>query len=113
MILYESDEPAWYGTQADAKASSRPFKKREVPTDKPGLLRWLNLNVSCGEPAEQVTETVTPPEANEDWFKQAKVRFKIMSADDVMEWVLDRATNAQVEQLFAALGARFHEGRKS
>lgn len=53
MILYESDEPCWYGTQAEAKASGHPFNKREVPTDKPGLLRWLNNN------AARVTEPVT------------------------------------------------------
>lgn len=52
MILYESDEPRWYGTQAEAKASGRPFKKREVPTDKPGLLRWLNTNLSYGSTIE-------------------------------------------------------------
>lgn len=29
------------------------------------------------------------------------------------EWLLDQATPAQVEQIFAALGARFHELRKA
>lgn len=50
MRLYETDEPRWYGTQADAKASGRPFVQREVPIDKPGLLAWLNNNSVSADP---------------------------------------------------------------
>ena len=53
---------AWAGTQADAKKAAKVmndehhFKLRddptievvEVPTDKKGLLRWLNENVYFG-----------------------------------------------------------------
>ena len=34
------------------------------------------------------------------------------SAEHVAAWIFDQATPAQVEQLFAAIGARFHELRK-
>jgi hypothetical protein len=46
----------WSGTQADAKADVRAekdngaqsaeWKEVDVPTDKAGLLAWLNANVS-------------------------------------------------------------------
>lgn len=46
----------WDGTQADARATRKDFKERglskietkevDVPTDKPGLLAWLNANVT-------------------------------------------------------------------
>lgn len=44
MKLYLSNDRVWTGTQADAKeAQGGPdFKTVEVPTDKPGLIEWLN-----------------------------------------------------------------------
>lgn len=46
----------WQGTQADAAAARKDFKARglakietkevDVPTDKAGLLTWLNANVT-------------------------------------------------------------------
>jgi hypothetical protein len=47
----------WTGTQADAKAATKleqendptatvKWEEIEVPTDKPGLLAWLNANCS-------------------------------------------------------------------
>lgn len=35
------------------------------------------------------------------------------NAEELAGWILDHATCAQVEQLFAAIGARFHELRKA
>jgi hypothetical protein len=46
MRLYRIIGAAWAGTQADAKRSagehSAPWHETDVPTDKPGLLAWLN-----------------------------------------------------------------------
>lgn len=41
MNLYLSNGRVWTGTQKDAKDAG-PFVAVEVPTDKPGLLAWLN-----------------------------------------------------------------------
>ncbi len=50
MNLYLSNGRAWTGTQKDAKDAG-PFVAVDVPTDKPGLLRWLNENwIGRGEP---------------------------------------------------------------
>ena len=44
MKLYLSNSRTWTGTQADAKAAQGgpDFESIEVPTDKPGLIAWLN-----------------------------------------------------------------------
>lgn len=44
MNLYLSLGHIWTGTQADAKAAQngKDFESIEVPTDKPGLIAWLN-----------------------------------------------------------------------
>lgn len=59
------------GTQADAKALDKGFKEHEVPTDKAGLLEYINdlfewaeervasANDSYNERDEQVATTVT------------------------------------------------------
>lgn len=41
MNLYLSNGRIWTGTQKDAKAAGE-FVAVDVPTDKPGLLQWLN-----------------------------------------------------------------------
>ena len=46
MKLYVDSTGHWTGTQADAKrdAEGGEWDMREVPTDKAGLLEWLNSN---------------------------------------------------------------------
>lgn len=59
---YEGDPDvvfSWQGTQADAKAARKELEAKscvgvktedvDVPTDKPGLLAWLNENVTGKE----------------------------------------------------------------
>lgn len=41
MRLYRTPQGQWAGTQAEAKALGQ-FDQVEVPTDKPGLLEFLN-----------------------------------------------------------------------
>lgn len=43
MKLYRNSAGEWFGTQADAKADKIEFSAVEVPTDKAGLLDFLNL----------------------------------------------------------------------
>ncbi len=42
MNLYRDEEGHWTGTQADAKLTGAPWALVEVPTDKYGLLSFLN-----------------------------------------------------------------------
>ena len=45
MKLYRNSEGVWAGTQADArKMCGKDYTEVDVPTDKPSLLKFLNLN---------------------------------------------------------------------
>lgn len=51
MKLYHANNGRWYGTQADAKAAvgKGNFGERDVPTDKWGLIGWLNAQAVADE----------------------------------------------------------------
>lgn len=45
MKLYKNSDGVWAGTQLDArKMCGKGYSTVDVPTDKPGLLKFLNLN---------------------------------------------------------------------
>ena len=45
MKLYKNSNGVWAGTQADArKMCGKGYTEVDVPTDKPSLLKFLNLN---------------------------------------------------------------------
>ena len=45
MRLYKNSNGVWAGTQADArKYCGKVYSTVDVPTDKPSLLKFLNLN---------------------------------------------------------------------
>lgn len=69
MKLYRSKGSIWTGTQADAKAAQggKDFEEHDVPTDKPGLLSFLNTfevrrPETASEPAPAMRE-----EDDETW----------------------------------------------
>ena len=58
MKLYRSLGRIWTGTQADAKKAQdgKDFEEIDVPTDKPGLMAWLNtFDVRPGDVPPVVT----------------------------------------------------------
>ena len=56
MRLYVSKNNQWTGTQSDAKALGF-YEQIEVPTDKPGLMEFLN-NFNSPTPAQ--VDTIMP-----------------------------------------------------
>jgi hypothetical protein len=59
MRLYHTPTGQWAGTQAEAKALGL-FELVEVPTDKPGLLAFLNLHRVGADRVEiDYTPTIT------------------------------------------------------
>ena len=45
MKLYKNSDGVWAGTQLDArKMCGKGYSTVDVPVDKPGLLKFLNLN---------------------------------------------------------------------
>lgn len=117
--------PLWRGTEAEAKAAAREtggdWQKVEVPTDKPGLLTFLNERLE----AERVASSAATPADAAKPVKPGKcpvcdrtesaAAFVAQSEDlqAINDFILDRATPMQVENIFSAIGARFHELRKA
>lgn len=54
MRLYLTTTGQWSGTQSDAaglvRASGGTWEQVDVPTDKPGLIAWLNDRRACAAP---------------------------------------------------------------
>lgn len=90
-------------TQAEARSIVQDiggcWVLEEVPTDKPGLISWLNT-----EETERVAGAI-PARTPSD-------RATGLTATAIQEWLLDTATQGEVESVFACLGARFAEARR-
>lgn len=130
MRLYRILGAAWAGTQADAKAAAKdantPWHEYEVPTDKTGLLAFLNernVPAQADEVAQLEEKRVPMPRDPMDApaaepINMASVAAKVVrqsqesfTAGEIEDFILNRATVAQVENIFAALGTRFAEKR--
>lgn len=73
MKLYKSDTPdvagdRWFGTQADAKKAvgKHNFSEVDVPTDKWGLIGWLNANTSSLPADEPSAAVAADPDPDPD-----------------------------------------------
>ena len=79
MKLYKTSEGVWAGTQADArKMCGKDYSTVDVPTDKPNLLGFLNINKVGGYVVDDSTDIVKlklqqPPEMSDNisWFRWA------------------------------------------
>lgn len=121
MKLYKVNMPlyapalAWEGTQDDAKACARAnpgstWEAVEVPTDKAGLLAWLNNNATFYDLERPTTEPEPSkpdvcPACKRTPAAQAKMAAgldslvlveRIMAAEG---WELARLTEAVIERL--------------
>ena len=71
MRLYSNSRGEWVGTQAETRKSKFKFEQVEVPTDKKGLLEFLNNQKLPVDDTEQVdddnklTPSLEDPEAPE------------------------------------------------
>lgn len=62
MRLYTDNLGNWYGTQSDAKKGGYNWVEVDFPTDKQGLLEYLNTNKVGGEDGSGSTGTHKDPE---------------------------------------------------
>ncbi|ARK07504.1 hypothetical protein LAV_00129 [Sphingobium phage Lacusarx] len=119
MKLYLSNARTWTGTQADAKEAQggSDFEAIEVPTDKPGLIAWLNeewaawyaeMERRAAETApESAVETVQPITAPEPSPPPPPAPLAAPSGS-----ITERILELQGNDLFLALEAaisRLHE----
>ena len=107
----------------------------DVPHSPAEAAAWLNARaVSPGAPGDQLA-LPTGDQGNpaleasgrraleahhrrelEEATRQAKRATEAMqrgAVEDLEQWIFDQATTDQVERIFAALGARFHEMRSN
>ena len=110
MKLYLASE-TYVGTRAEARALDREFRQIEVPTDKPGLIDHLNRIVDFFKDQLDAAGIERCPKCGDRPVIAADI-VESQDAGAIAAWILDEASPAQIEQLFGALGARFHELRK-
>lgn len=110
MRLYRTASGRWAGTQAGA---GKGFVAVDVDTTKTPLIDLLNRQLDEGRDQVQAQGPAAPPAPPPPVPPPPAPKLvEGKEADQLEEWLLDRATPSQVERLFAALGARFHELRK-
>ena len=115
-------------TQAEAKAIDRNFKQVDIPTDKLGLMNYLNVLMSVirpsAEPTPAPSEGVEPhphqeaPESERPTFSnKPKAERELRRAEKIAEsqdidaltaWMFE-APAFQVERIFDALACRMRE----
>lgn len=125
MKVYQSKlDHLFYEKQGDVPKGQK-FKVVEFhfsASPKTNFVNWMNQLASIGDkqPVSMVGIN-TDEEIPVDRYireRQAKAPASAeprapRTADDVIGWVLDEALPSEIENLFAALGARFHEAAGS
>lgn len=89
MKTYLTQSGVYFSTQAEAKDAGEPYEIVEVPTDKPGLLAYLNaLEKVDGQLSEEIATPVVPPKLNETDAAYAKVRQDVLQGNLDLEETL-------------------------
>lgn len=116
MRIYKTQAGRWAGTQAEA---GKGFTQIEVPTDKPGLLVWLNENAADDPPIIQEERRVEgfqiPPEPRAELddtkARKAELIAKGKDVEALGEWIFE-AEIWELERIFGMLATRLGEMRK-
>lgn len=114
MIFYEVEDGSnghyLVGTQADAKREARERKctwaQVDIPTDKTGLMAYIN-QLRTGQKILDEHPMIAAPSPREVIMSATPV--ELDEVTNVEDFILNRATVAQVENIFACLGTRFKE----
>lgn len=133
MRLYVTPAGQWAGTQADAKKLGQ-FVEVDVPTDKPGLLAWLNENrvgdsgqrgccqyqgtnqceCECGQEPDDIADLLGEPEPEpapppRDMSASAIVsRIDTPRIEEIVE-VIATSKGQSLRRLAGAVAVRFEE----
>ena len=108
MRLYITAGGEYAGTQKEA---GKGHRLEEVPTDKAGLIDYLNALKGKAEFAEVDEPAPPPPPTPSHDVIAAKV--SAFKTDEIAAFILDKASVSQVERIFAVIGTRFAELIKS
>lgn len=101
--LYHQDGK-WIVPGQQSKSATR----HDVPATPLELANWLNERAATTEASQHVDDETAQSSAQD---KQPEPR-QSLNPELVQQWLMDEASGAQIEQLFTALGVRFHEMRR-
>lgn len=108
MRFYRTTSGAWAGTQADA---GKGFETIEVPTDKPGLLDWLNANARPENAAVIITPPPAPPARQQQPSIDAGAAYLDHSIK--IDELIQAASLPEAIRLFDQIAWRLDEHRRS
>lgn len=79
MKLYEGNNGQFYGTQADAKAAvgKHNFTEVDVPTDKWGLIAYLNQRAQGNPVTEDMANIHIEPAKPSPAFERAQINIRV------------------------------------
>jgi hypothetical protein len=127
IVRPDNGQARFERTQADAKRTAKlddaTFEQVEIPTDQQGLIIFLNdlaaeqrslgrlTGQRLAENAERISASAPVP-LNIAANHQVGQSQEAFTATEIEDFILNRATVAQVENIFAVLGTRFAEKRR-
>ncbi len=94
MKLYRTPDGQFHGTQADARMADRNFKQVDVPTDKAGLIAYLNgqsQKVEEPQPLRKQEQEFAPTPTRETPMQKRERLFETMV--QVEEYIHDADYN--------------------
>lgn len=140
MIFYLTVDAAGHtkilGTQADAGKVNKDFSQIDIPTDKNGLMGWVQqmldelLNVSVKdhpihdeEPEETITIATADMRADKDGAPSISHTIpagpkpapmtpqlnKILTVEYIQNWLIEDADQREIERIYNAIGCRIGE----
>jgi hypothetical protein len=125
LAIDGADRTCIVGTQADAHKINQHFQQIDIPTDKAGLMDWVQqmldetLN-ACDQPAE-ASKTEAELEYERQVAKAEAVKpvptiapmdpplGKILTVAYIQDWLLNDANQRQIERIYNAIGCRVGE----
>jgi len=115
--LYIDANGQYVATQEEAKRAGKGWRKEEVPVKQADLISYLNTKfggapVSEEPEFDEIQEDVIPlppPILKLATAESITAKVSAFKANEIEDFILNIASVAQVENIFATLGTRFAE----
>lgn len=118
MNLYRTAAGRWVRTQADAAKDGKGWTAEDVPTlTKDGMIEWLNAREAAPQPLDLRTledfrepvEAAPAPALRPAPRHRTEEAERAWTAAEIEGFILERASIAQIGNIFQCLGSRFGE----
>lgn len=129
MIFYRATDADflvhWLTVRTEAKAMDKDFTEHDIDTSKPSIQKLLNdqevrdhylrgrINILEFD-ANIAPVTIDQPAISEvlDTKPSQSTAAPQLDCNSIVDWLIDVATQAQVETVFAYIGVRWGQARK-